>query len=128
MARKEDGGCAQGPVRENAFLKGGHRQENKRTRSTRAPGAEVDKVVFHELDVRDNRYAIQVHSDLVNGLLGAIGLNSDDAHLLPGTDPRNSKLFFTEVTEGDSPKQWSESGHAKPGTSANITRSRGNKH
>ena len=63
------------------------------------PGAEVDKVVFHEPDVRDNQYAIQVHSDLVNGLLGAIGLNSDDVHLLPGTDPRNSKLFFTELTE-----------------------------
>ena len=29
------------------------------------PGAEVDKVVFHEPDVRDNQYAIQVHSDLV---------------------------------------------------------------
>ena len=63
------------------------------------PGAEVDKVVFHESDVRDNRYAIQVHSDLVNGLLGAIGLDSDDVHLLPGTDPRNLKLFFTELTE-----------------------------
>ena len=63
------------------------------------PGAEVDKVVFHEPDVGDNQYANQVQSDLVNGLLGAIGLNSDDVHLLPGTDPRNSKLFFTELTE-----------------------------
>ena len=63
------------------------------------PGAEVDKVVFHEPDVRDNQYTIQVHSDLVNGLLVAIALNSDDVHLLPGTDPRNSKLFFTELTE-----------------------------
>ena len=63
------------------------------------PGAEVDKVVFHEPDVRDNQYAIQVHSDLINGLLGAIGLNSDEVHLLPGTDPRNSKLFFTELNE-----------------------------
>ena len=31
------------------------------------PGAEVDKVVFHEPDVRDNQYAVQVHNDLVNG-------------------------------------------------------------
>ena len=32
-------------------------------------------------------------------LLGSIGLNSDEVHLLPGTDPRNSKLFFTELNE-----------------------------
>ena len=57
-------------------------------------GAEVDKVVFHEPDVRDNQYAVQVHNDLINGLLGSIGLNGDEVHLLPGTDPRNSKLFF----------------------------------
>ena len=63
------------------------------------PGAKVDKVLFHEPAVRDNQYTIQFHSDLVNGLLGAIGLNSDDVNLLPGTDPRNSKLFFTELTE-----------------------------
>ena len=63
------------------------------------PGAEVDKVVFHEPYVRDNQYAIQVHSDLINGLPGVIGLNYDDFHLLPGTDPRNSKLFFTELNE-----------------------------
>ena len=63
------------------------------------PGAEVDKVVFHEPDVRDNQYAIRVHNDLINGLLGSIGLNSDEVHLLPGTDPRNSKLFFTELNE-----------------------------
>ena len=63
------------------------------------PGAEVDKVVFHEPDVRDNQYAIQVHSDLINGLLGAIRLTSDEVHLLPGTDPRNSKLFSTELNE-----------------------------
>ena len=63
------------------------------------PGAEVDKVVFHEPDVRDNQYAIQVHNDLINGLLGSIGLNSDEVHLLPGTDPRNSKLFFTQLNE-----------------------------
>ena len=63
------------------------------------PGAEVDKVVFHEPDVRDNQYAIQVHNDLINGLLGSIGLNSDEVHLLPGTDPRNSKLFFTELNK-----------------------------
>ena len=63
------------------------------------PGAEVDKVVFHEPDVRDNQYAVQVHNDLVNGLLGSIGLNSDEVHLLPGTDPRNSKLFFRELNE-----------------------------
>ena len=49
------------------------------------PGAEVDKVVFHEPDVRDNQCAIQVHNDLINGLLGSIGLNS--------------KLFFTERNE-----------------------------
>ena len=60
-------------------------------------GVEVDKVVFHEPHVRDNRYAIQVRSDLINGLLGAIGLNYDDVHLLPGTCPGNSKLFFTEL-------------------------------
>ena len=63
------------------------------------PGAEVDKVVFHEPHVRDNQYAIQVHNDLINGLLGSIGFNSDEVHLLPGTDPRNSKLFFTELNE-----------------------------
>ena len=63
------------------------------------PGAEVDKVVFHEPDVRDNQYAVQVHNDLINGLLGSIGLNSDEVHLLLGTDPRNSKLFFTELNE-----------------------------
>ena len=63
------------------------------------PGAEVDKVVFNEPDVRDNQYAIRVHNDLINGLLGAVGLNSDEVHLLPGTDPRNSKLFFTELNE-----------------------------
>ena len=63
------------------------------------PGAEVDKVAFHEPDVRDNQYAIQVHSDLINGLLGSIGFNSDEVHLLPGTDPRNSKLYFTELNE-----------------------------
>ena len=63
------------------------------------PGAEVDKVMCHEPDVRDNQYAIQVHNDLINGLLGPIGLNSDEVHLLPGTDPRNSKLFFTELNE-----------------------------
>ena len=33
------------------------------------------------------------------GCLGSIGLNSDEVHLLPGTDPRNSKLFFTELNE-----------------------------
>ena len=65
----------------------------------RTPGAEVDKVVFHEPGVRDNQYGIQVHNDLINGLLGAIGLNTDEVHLLPGTDPRNSKLFFTELNE-----------------------------
>ena len=32
--------------------------------------AEVDKVVFHDPDVRDNQCAIRVHNDLVNGLLG----------------------------------------------------------
>ena len=63
------------------------------------PRAEVDKVVFHESNVRDNQYAIQVQSDLINGLLGAVGLNADEVHLLPGTDPRNSKLFFTELKE-----------------------------
>ena len=63
------------------------------------PGAEVDKMVFHEPDVRDNQYAIQVHNDLINGLLGSIGLDSDEVHLLPGTDPRNSKLFFTDLNE-----------------------------
>ena len=63
------------------------------------PGAEVDKVVFHEPDVRDNQYAVQAHNDLINGLLGSIGLNFDEVHLLPGTDPRNSKLFFTELNE-----------------------------
>ena len=63
------------------------------------PGAEVDKVVFHGPDVRDNQYAVQVHNDLINGLLGSIGLNFDEVHLLPGTDPRNSKLFFTELNE-----------------------------
>ena len=63
------------------------------------PGAEVDKVVFHELDVRDTPYAIQVHNDLINGLLGSIGLKSDEVHFFPGTDPRNSKLFFTELDE-----------------------------
>ena len=31
-------------------------------------GAEVDKVVFHEPDMRDNPYAIHLHSDLINGL------------------------------------------------------------
>ena len=56
-------------------------------------------MVFHETEVRDNHYAIQVHSDVINGLLGAIGLNSDEVHLLPGTHPRNSKLFFTELNE-----------------------------
>ena len=55
------------------------------------PGAQVDKVVFHEPHVRDNQYAIQVHNDLINGLLGSIGLKSDEVHLLPGTDPRNRK-------------------------------------
>ena len=59
------------------------------------PGAEVDKVVFHEPDVRDNQYA----NDLIDGLLGSIGLNTDEVHLLTGTDPRNSKLFFTELNE-----------------------------
>ena len=49
--------------------------------------------------MRDNQYAIQVHSDLINGLLRAIGLNYDEVHLFPGTDPRNSKLFFTELNE-----------------------------
>ena len=63
------------------------------------PGAEVDKVVFHEPDVRDNQYAVQVHNDIVNGLLGSIGMNFDEVHLLPGTDPGNSKLFFTELNE-----------------------------
>ena len=63
------------------------------------PGAEVDKVVFHEPDVRGNQYAIEVHNDLINGLLGSIGLNSDEVHLLPGTDSRNSKLFFTDLNE-----------------------------
>ena len=52
-----------------------------------------------ELDVRDNQYAIQVHSDLINGLLGAIGLKSGEVHLLPGTEPRNSRVFFTELNE-----------------------------
>ena len=56
-------------------------------------------MVFHEPDLRDNQYAIQVHNDLINGLLGSIGLNSDEVHLFPGTDPRNSKLFFTELNE-----------------------------
>ena len=63
------------------------------------PGAEVDKVVFHEPHVQDNQYAVQVHNDLINGLLGSIGLNSDEVYLLPGTDPRSSKLFFTELNE-----------------------------
>ena len=63
------------------------------------PRAEVDKVVFHEPDVRDNQYAVQVHNDLINGLLGSIGLNSDEVLLLPGTEPRNTKLFFTELNE-----------------------------
>ena len=56
-------------------------------------------MVFHEPDVRDNQYAIQVHNDLINGLVGSIGLNSDEVHLLPGTDPWYSKLFFTELNE-----------------------------
>ena len=63
------------------------------------PGAEVDEVVFHEPDVPDNQNAIQVHNDPINGLLGSIILNSDEVHLLPGRDPRNSKLFFTELNE-----------------------------
>ena len=63
------------------------------------PGAEVNNVVFHEPDVRDNEYAIQVHTDLINGMLGSIGLNSDEVHPLPGTNPRNSKLFFMELNE-----------------------------
>ena len=40
-----------------------------------------------------------MYNDSVNGLLGAIGLNSDDVHLLLVTYPRNSRLFFTELTE-----------------------------
>ena len=56
-------------------------------------------MVFHEPDVRDNQYAIQVHNDPFNGLLGSIGLNYDEVHLLPGTDPRNSNLCFTEWNE-----------------------------
>ena len=63
------------------------------------PGAQVDKVVFHEPYVRDNQYAMQVHNDLINDLLGSIALNPDEVHLLLGTDPRNSKLFFTELNE-----------------------------
>ena len=63
------------------------------------PGAEVDKVVFHEPDLRDNQYAIQVHNDLINGVFGSTALNSDEVHLLLGTDSRNSKLFFTELNE-----------------------------
>ena len=35
------------------------------------PGAGVDKVIFKELAVQDNQYALQVHMDLVNGLLNA---------------------------------------------------------
>ena len=56
-------------------------------------------MVFHEPDMRDNQYAIQVHNDLINGMLGSIGLNSNEVHLLPGIDPRNSKLFFTKLNE-----------------------------
>ena len=63
------------------------------------PGEEVDEVVFHEPDVPDNQYPIQVYNDLINGLLGSIGLNSNEVHLLLGTDPRNSKLFFTELNK-----------------------------
>ena len=62
-------------------------------------GGEVDKVVFYEPDVRDNQYTIQVHRDLMNCVLGAIGLNCDDVHLLPGKDRRNWKLFFTDLNE-----------------------------
>ena len=64
-----------------------------------ARGAEVDKVAFHEPEVHDNQYAIHVHSDPVNGMLGSIVLNGDEVHLLPGTDSRNSKPFFTKLTE-----------------------------
>ena len=56
-------------------------------------------MVFHERDVRDNQYAVQVHNDLINGVLGSIGWNSDEIRLLRGTDPRNSQLFFTELNE-----------------------------
>ena len=54
------------------------------------PGAEGDKAVFHEPHERDNPYTIQVHNDLINGLFGSIRLNSDEVHLLPRADPRNS--------------------------------------
>ena len=47
----------------------------------------------------NGRYTLQVRTDLINGMLASIGLNSDDVHLFPGTDPKNSKLFFVERKE-----------------------------
>ena len=61
------------------------------------PGVDVDKVIFTKPQVRSNLYALQGQTDLINGLLTSIGLSSNDVYLLPGTDPKNSKLFFAKL-------------------------------
>ena len=60
----------------------------------------MDKVIFKDPAVRDNQYALQVHMALVNGLLGSVGLNVDDIHLLHGADLKNSKGFLVELSGG----------------------------
>ena len=62
-----------------------------------SPGADVDKVVFTKCKVRSNQYALQVHADLVNGMLASIGLNSDEVNLLRGPHFKNPKLFFAQL-------------------------------
>ena len=52
-------------------------------------GAEIDKVIFKAPEFRWNQCALQLHNDLANGFLGAIGLNRDDVPLIPGPHPQN---------------------------------------
>ena len=60
-------------------------------------GADVDKVTFTEPQARNNQYALQAHTNLINGLLASIGLRSQEVHLLPETDRKNRTFFFAKI-------------------------------
>ena len=45
-----------------------------------------------------------LHTDLVNGLLGSVRLNSDNVPLLPGLDPQNS--FLWDSMKSKSTRWW----------------------
>ena len=61
-------------------------------------GHKLNKVAYREPRLRLNQYAVQMHVDHVNNIMATLQLNSKEQFLQPGVDPRNTHLFFPQLT------------------------------